>query len=190
MVLFLLGPSKWAHGYSPPTIPVWLHEHLPPRTTTAGGPPTPLEIRQALATRLGLDGHVAVIMESHADQAGESKAAKFSRLVQDEGVTRFAFYWPFGANRAGMDVEIGFVLERLRRKEILGEDVRILIEDDGSKRRAGGREAGTGNSVTFVSFEQGRRTRYYGDLVVYGAILPTWSDYGELLELLENIADE
>ncbi len=89
-----------------------------------------------------------------------------------------------------MDVEIGFVLERLRRKEIQGEDVRVLIEDDGAKRRAGGREPDDEGNTTFVSYEEGERTRYYGDLVLYQAILPTWADYGELLELLENIAGD
>ncbi len=190
MALFLLGPSKWASGCAPPTLPPWLQEHLTPRSTNSVEAPTPLEIRQALATRLGMDGYEIVVMESQEDRPGEAKAAKFSRMVRERGVTRFALYWPFGANRAGMDVEIGLLLERLRRKEIRGEDVRVLIEDDGARRRAGGREPSSGLSVMFVSFEPGHRTRYYGDLLLYGAIVPTWADYGELLELLENIAGD
>lgn len=189
MAVFLLGPSKWAQGYTPPTLPAWLNEHLP-SGKPVGGHPSPLAIRRALATLLGFDGLKVVVMEAHDDVPGEPKAAKFARLARDERVTRFVLYWPFGANRSGLDVEIGFLIERLRRKEILGEDIRILIEDDGSKRRAGGREPGEDGAITFVSYEEGHRTGYYGDLVLYGTILPTWADYGELLELIVNIASD
>jgi hypothetical protein len=129
-------------------------------------------------------------MESLPDMPGETKAGKFARLIRTERVTRYALYWPFGANRAGLDVEIGLILERLHREEILGEYVRVLIEDDGAGRSAGALEATSDGRVEFVPAERGRRTVYYGDLVQYGAILTTWADYGELFELLENIASD
>jgi hypothetical protein len=87
-------------------------------------------------------------------------------------------------------VEIGFLLERLAQEDIRGEDVRVLIEDDGSQRRAGGREPGPDGSITFVSFGEGGRTRYHGDLVLCRAVIPTWADHGTLRELLENIAGD
>ena len=121
---------------------------------------------------------------------GRPKSQKFARIVEDQGIGRFVLYWPFGANRSGLDVEIGFVLERLRRKEVLGEDVRVLIEDDGVKRRAGGREIGPDGAFGFVSLEEGERTWYYDDLLLYRALIPFWADFDELLELLENIASD
>ena len=130
------------------------------------------------------------VMEDFPDVPGQPKAEKFARIVEDQGVGRFVLYWPFGANRSGLDVEIGFVLERLRRKEILGEDVRVLIEDDGAKRRAGRREVRPDGRLGFVSLEEGERTWYYDDLVLYRALLPFWADYGELLEMQENIASD
>ena len=183
--LFLLGPSKWAQGYVAPTLPAWLQEHL-----SGKEPSSPLDIRRALAKRLGEEGHRVAVMESFPDVPGQPKAEKFSGIVEGQGVCRFVLYWPFGANRSGLDVEIGFVLERLRRREIRGEDVRVLIEDDGAKRRAGGREVRPDGTFGFVSLEEGERTWYYDDLVLYRALIPSWTDYGELLELLENIAGD
>jgi hypothetical protein len=189
VAVFLLGPSKWVQGFSPPTLPAWLHEHLPKIEGEAGSP-SPLAIRISLAARAAMDGHKIVVMESNDDVQGETRTGKFARLVRDQEVSRFALYWPHGANRSGLDVEIGFVLERLRRRELTGEDVRVLVEDDGAQRRAGGREPGLHGEVLFVSYERGHRTRYYSDLVLYGSILPTWADYGELLELVENLAED
>ncbi len=82
------------------------------------------------------------------------------------------------------------MLERLRRNEVQGEDVRVLIEDDGARRRAGAREVRPDGAFGFVSLEEGERTWYYDDLVLYRALMPFWADYGELLELLENIASD
>ncbi len=117
--LFLLGPSKWAQGYAPPNLPAWAYEHLP-KDPVAGGTPSPLDIRRALAARLGVDGHRVVVMETFPDTPGEPRTEKFSRLVEELEVRRFVLYWPFGANRSGLDVEIGFELERLRRRELEG----------------------------------------------------------------------
>jgi hypothetical protein len=129
-------------------------------------------------------------MESFPDLPGQPKVEKFARIVEDQGVGRFVLYWPFGAIRSGLDVEIGFVLERLHRKEIEGESVRVLIEDDGARRRAGGREVRPDGKFGFVSLERGERTWYYDDLLLYRGFIPFWADYSELLELLENIAGD
>lgn len=183
--VFLLGPSKWAQGHATRALPLWLQEHQPGKE-----PHSPLDIRKALAARLGEDGHRIAVMEAFPDVPGRPKSQKFARIVEDQGIGRFVLYWPFGANRSGLDVEIGFVLERLRRKEVLGEDVRVLIEDDGVKRRAGGREIGPDGAFGFVSLEEGERTWYYDDLLLYRALIPFWADFDELLELLENIASD
>jgi hypothetical protein len=88
VALFLLGPSKWASGYPPPSLPVGLHEHLP-NAMGSEQAPTPLDIRIGLARCVASDGHRVVVMEAHADRPGEPKAEKFSRLVRDEGAERF-----------------------------------------------------------------------------------------------------
>jgi hypothetical protein len=129
-------------------------------------------------------------MEEHADLQVETKASKFSRLVHDEEIDQFVLYWPFGANRTGLDIEIGFILEKLRRGEITGENVRVLIEDDGPRRRAGGEETAEDGTFTFVSYEKGHRSTYYGDLIPFGAILTGWASYEELFELLKNAATD
>jgi hypothetical protein len=187
VAIFLLGPSKWAIGYSPPILPTWLVRHIP-KGKGGAVTPSPFAVRKVLAGRLRLDGHKVIIMEEHPDLPGEPKAAKFSRLVRDEKVDRFVLYWPFGANRAGLDIEIGFILERLRRGEIVGEEVRVLIEDDGSRRRAGKVETKGVEAFTFVSHEKGHMTGYYGDLIPFRAILTTWANHEELFEVLRNIA--
>jgi hypothetical protein len=152
--------------------------------------PSPIAIREALKERLRLDGHRFVVMESCADLAGEAKAEKFARLIPEEGIREFVVYWPFGANRSGLDIELGFVLERLRRKEIDGRAVRVLVEDDGATRRAGGVEIDGNGDLAFVSYEHGGRTTYYADLARYRAIVASWADYAELVELLENAGSE
>lgn len=187
MSVFLLGPSKWAQGFTPPPLPHWLLEYVPSAGSPAV-PPSPLEIRKALASLIAAGGHHVVVMESYPDVPGEPNVDKFARLVSEQGITQFALYWPFGANRSGLDVEIGLVLERLRRKEIIGRNVRVLVEDDGVHRRAGEIKIDKNDDITFVSYEVGRRNRYYDDWLPYQAIITTWTDYSELREILENIS--
>ncbi len=89
--MFLLGPSKWAQGYAPASLPTWLHEHLP-KESASDAIPTPLAIRRALAARLGTDRHRIIVMESFPDITGEPKAEKFARLAGEGRETRFVRY--------------------------------------------------------------------------------------------------
>lgn len=189
MTLFLLGPSKWVQGYAPPPLPAWLQEALP-ESLPSSTIPSPLDIRKAFASLLATSGHRAVVMEAYPGTPGEANAEKFKRLVREQDVTQFVLYWPFGANRSGLDVETGFLLERLRRKEILGKQVRVLVEDDRTHRRAGEVEQLDQRGFTFVSYEVGRRNRYYEDWLPFQAIITSWTDYNELREILENIAGD
>ncbi len=111
------------------------------------------------------------MMELHPPLGGETHTALFQRLVRELPVGRFLLYWPFGAQRAGLDVEIGFLLSKLAGGVPL--DIRVLIE---SGTRAAGRVVGG----VFESVELGRRTRYYQDLVEYRCPVVEWEDYEAL----------
>ncbi|MCI4324034.1 MAG: hypothetical protein L3K03_08520 [Thermoplasmata archaeon] len=93
-------------------------------------------------------------------------------------------YWPFGAARSGLDIEVGFLLEQMDREkpEIEGEHVTVFYEDDGATRRAAGFRIGADGRMQFASLERTRRTHYYSDLVDLGGIAKDWENHGELVE--------
>lgn len=113
----------------------------------------------------------ASMMELHSTLGGETHTALFQRLVRELPVGRFLLYWPYGAQRAGLDVEIGLLLARLAGGVPL--DVRVLIE-------SGIHVAGRIVRGVFESVEVGKRTRYYQDLVEYRCPVVEWEDYGAL----------
>lgn len=87
-----------------------------------------------------------------------------------------AVIWPAGANRTGLDIEVGMWLERSRRREA---PLTLMFLQDRAARLTGGR---------MESQEQGARTRYYEDLLAYGAKAIVWSDWTELPDaVLANI---
>ena len=130
-------------------------------------------------------------MEEHADLQVETKASKFSRLVHDEEIDQFVLYWPFGANRTGLDIEIGFILEKLRRGEITGENVRVLIEDDGPRRRAVRGRNCRGRDLHVRLVREGAQVNVlWRYSIPFGAILTGWASYEELFELLKNAATD
>lgn len=124
-------------------------------------------IRKALASFLSENGWDALIMEGHERLPDETHAQHFRRIVSTKRTSYFV-YWPYGAKRAGLDVELGFILEELAKGEDSG--VRLFVEN-----KAGGIVLAAdshGNlEAYFVSKEKGRRTTYYEDLVRMGAII-------------------
>lgn len=84
-------------------------------------------------------------------------------------------YWPYGAQRSGLDVEVGFLLDAFGRGQ--SPDVRLFIE---AGKHAAGRILH--GQLTFL--ESGRRTRYYEDLSEYGCPIVEWGSYESLLGYL------
>jgi hypothetical protein len=88
-------------------------------------------------------------------------------------VNGYFVFWPFGAQRSGLDVEIGFLLALFAAGE--RPDVRIFVE-------TGATAAAHVENGSLRIFERGHRTRYYEDLVTYGSSIIEWTDCGELWE--------
>ncbi len=84
-------------------------------------------------------------------------------------------YWPYGAQRSGLDVELGFLLEALQRGE--SPDVRLFME-------VGRHAVGRILDGQMVFLERGHRTRYYEDLSEYGCPIIERENYQSLLEYL------
>lgn len=171
MAILILGPSKWRRGYRP-SLPEWVAEYLPERERpTRGRVLSPLGVRRALVSLLERAGCHATLMELHQRQAGETYTGLFHRLVRELPVDRFLLYWPYGSQRPGLDVELGFLLTRL--EDGVSLDVRVLVE-------AGAKAAGKIGGGDFVSLEPGRRTHYYEDLIEYRCHVVEWEDYSAL----------
>jgi hypothetical protein len=171
MSILILGPSKWRARHHP-TLPEWIPDFFPEGWSaqrTSGV--TPLDVRAALVGLLVRAGCEATMMEMHASRSGETHTGLFQRLVRELPVERFLLYWPYGSQRAGLDVEIGFLLAKL--EEGLPLDIRVLVE-------AGAHAAGRLVGTEFEALELGRRTRYYQDLVEYRCRVVEWEDYHAL----------
>ncbi|MGP8076425.1 MAG: hypothetical protein ACLP8Y_06825 [Thermoplasmata archaeon] len=162
---------------------------LPPGRTVEGeSTPTARDVRFGLVARLRLSNVMATALKLHHDRSGESPADKLLRVVQEGGVERYGIYWPCGAVRPALDVEIGWLLHSLQRKEIHGESIGIFYESNPKGRQAARERSVSGGRVVFESLERGRRTTYYRSLVDWGAIPIQWSSYEDLLEFLEVFA--
>ncbi len=137
-------------------------------------------IRRALASFLRENGWDAVIMEDHERLADETHSQHFRRIVSAMSTSYFV-YWPYGAKRAGLDVELGFILDELMKDE--NTDVRLFVESEAGRIVFAADEHGHPASY-FVSKEKGRRTTYYEDLIKMGAVMVEWKGYDELLSAL------
>ena len=188
MSLLLFGPSAWLKG-NRPTIPPWVAEVLPPgASATPSAPPSPKDVRFGLVARLRLAEVKATALELHHDRPDEDPADKLYRIVHDGTVDRFAFYWPFGAVRPPVDVEVGWLLHGLQHREVAGERVGIFYEWDPEGRKAAQERPTAQGKTVFESLEHERRTTFYQSLVAWGATPIPWSSYEDLLEFLEVFA--
>lgn len=188
MALILLGPSAWLRTYRP-VVPKWTAEVLPPGCSVEGvRSPTARDLRFGLVARLRLADLRATALELHHDRSKESPVDKLLRVVREGDIDHFALYWPYGAVRPALDVEIGWLLHSLQRKEIPGERVGIFYEWSPEGRRAAQERTRSDGHLVFESMERGRRTTYYQSLVDLGAIPIPWSSYEDLLEFLEEFA--
>lgn len=182
MTILILGPSKWRRGYSP-AVPSWVRERVPEGwPVRTSGLPEPLAIRAAVTRELQERGEAsATFMEQHNRLPGEKHTSLFSRIVREQRVNQYFLFWPYGAQRPGLDVEIGFLLLRMDQGEKL--DIVLFVE-------AGQKVAGKVENGLFVSRESTRRTHYYEDLMEFGASLVEWEDHGILWSSLMSYGKE
>ena len=136
----------------------------------------------------GSAGISATALELHPDRAGESSADKLLRSVKESGIDRYAIYWPYGAVRPALDVEIGWLLHGIQRKDVAGDRVGIFYESNPEGRRAARERPTKDGRMVFESLERGRRTTYYQSLVAAGAVPIPWAAYEDLLEFIEVFA--
>lgn len=185
MTILLLGPSKWLPGRSP-KFPHELRRALPPGWSLKAGSPSALDFRAALVGALQGSGHPATMLEMHPDVPGEAVSAKFLRIVQDPKapVDQFFLWWPYGAARTGVDVEIGALLVWLNESRVSPEAIRIFVEDDGRHRRAGTWTFDKDGTLGFAWKERTRRAGYYHDWTKFGILPLTWRNYEELVTAL------
>lgn len=183
MTILILGPSGWFPGKEPHDFDT-IYPLIPTGWTTAReGGLRPLDVRVALANILTQQGAPAMVMGAEEPRDPPNSTAKFLDLVRKHWVTEYYVYWPFGGARPGLDIELGFLLLQMGRGELRGEHVTVFFEDDRAQRRAAGLEINSKGELQFSSFErEGRRTRYYPDLISFGAIATAWRNTVELLE--------
>jgi len=183
MTILILGPSAWLPGKAPSRLED-LRPFLPSGwLAPVEGALRPLDVRVALANKLTQGGAPAIVMEAEEPRDPPNSTAKFLDLVRKHWVKEYYVYWPFGGARAGLDIELGFLLFQMGRGELTGEHLTVFYEDDGDQRRAASLGFTLQGELGFSSFERdGRRTRYYPDLVGFGAIAVGWKNIGELLE--------
>ena len=118
MTILILGPSQWLPSKQPPSLEV-LWGHLPAsRAPVSGRPPAPLDVRIALAEILSQRGVSAIVMEAEEPKDPPNSTVKFHELVEKHFVEDYYIYWPYGAARPGLDVELGFLLEQMWRREL------------------------------------------------------------------------
>lgn len=116
MTNLVLGPSRWRRGYHP-EIPPWVREFIPGRwAKTHKFSASPLDVRAALAGFLEESETSTTMMEAQVARPGETNMGLFQWLFRDLPVKRFLVYWPYGADRSGLDIEIGSLLTRLGDK--------------------------------------------------------------------------
>lgn len=182
MSILVLGPSRWKEGYTPVKLPPVEPLYVEGITGPAPEFNSPLAIRAELVWFLReVEGIRATMMELHAPKPGETHTALFKRLCEEAKVDGYFVFWPFGAQRSGLDVELGFLLWQFEHGR--SPDVRVFIE-------TGARAAARVEAGHLVALESGSRTRYYEDLVRYGASIVEWSDHDELLEAIYHNAHD
>ena len=170
--VFVIGPS-------------YVNAHSIYRTAiqTTGEKPH-LSARREFALGIRKLGVPAIIMEDVLSQAGEKNVELFRRIVDETPIRSFAVYWPLGARNVGLEIELGFLLDRLAERSLSAKDV-VLVAERGTIEIAG--EA-TPEPV-FAFDAQGERSRYHEDLVAYGCPQLMWSTHAQLLNHVFSVAD-
>ena len=184
MTILLLIPSEWLPGRRPPLLEQ-LRASLPATwTARSSAVLCPLDVRVVLANALTVRGVPAIVMEAEEPKSPLVLTQKFHELVEKHRVDEFYLYRPFGAARSGLDVEIGFLLEKMggEKPKLPADRVTIFYKDDGEERRAAEVRFGLGGRLEFVALEASRRTKYYVDLVRFGATAVGWRDHVELID--------
>lgn len=176
MSILVLGPSKWRAGAGP-RIPAWVGDTLPdPWGRREPGRLQPVDVRAAIVGHLTSCGQAATLMEAHPRRPGEAHSELYRRMVRARRIRRYFIYWPAKAQRAGVDVELGFLLNELLSGKDL--DVRVFVESTAGRVRYG----------SFESCEAGARTRYYEDLLTLGCPIVEWRSYRDLWRALRHHA--
>lgn len=178
MSTLLLGPTSWARDYVPVSESLPVVAETDGSDVARGSVSSPLEIRRRLVRDLGLAGLRFAIMEDTPDAGGELLTTKFHRILGEGDFEQVSIYWPAGANRSGLDVEIGFLLSMLQRQELRPESVLLEIQTKCVDFRE--------NDIVFL--EEGKRTQYFLDLFRFECPILVWSTYEELLENLRASA--
>ena len=178
MSVLLLGPTGWARDYVPVSESLPVVAETDRSDATGGSVLSPLEIRRHLVRDLALAGQRFAIMEDTPDVGPELLTTKFHRILGDSDFEQVSIYWPAGANRSGLDIEIGFLLSMLQRHELRPESVLLEIQTRCVEFRE--------NDIVFL--EEGKRTQYFLDLFRFECPILEWSTYEELLENLRASA--
>ncbi len=185
MTLILLGPSAWLHT-TRPRIPPWVVQILPPGVEARpGAGPNAKDVRFGLVARLRLANVHATALELHPDRTGEAPVDKLLRVVEDHHIDQFAIYWPYGAVRPALDVEIGWLLHAMQRGEIPGDQVGVFYECGPEGHKAARERTTADGRLVFEALEHEKRTTAYQTFVSRGALLIPWSSYEDLFEFLE-----
>lgn len=172
----VLGPTKWKSETKRPDLdPDRLGTLLPPSwELQARDPPAPVDVRAAAVGLLQARGRDATLMEFHDRADGESNTDLFHRIRRDEEVDRFLVYWPYGAQRTGLDWELGLLAGEISRGETSASSVTLLVEDDAASIDPAAGE--------LESHERGKRTRYYNDLIEHGCPHAIWNGHEAFFE--------
>ncbi len=108
--------------------------------------------------------------------------------MREASVQRFAIYWPGGAVRPAVDVEIGWLLRSVQDGKVSADGVGVFYEWNPDGRCAARERPTPEGGAVFESLERTRRTTYYQSLVALGAIPIPWSSYEDLFEFLKTFA--
>lgn len=177
MAWMILGPTKWGPGNRPsPLTRGMLDPHLPPGWEPPQSP-RPIDVRAAAKGILRNQGRLAVLMEEHETREKESNTDLFHRVRQEAGVTRFMVYWPAGAQRTGLDWELGILTSEISQNNLDPDRILLLVQEAAASIRT--------DSGELESHERGQRTRYYNDLVQHGCPFALWRDHAGFLDAVQ-----
>lgn len=180
--ILVLGPTKWVRGHKP-ELPRRLVELLPASWVRRGSDGLwPIDVRAVLAGHLRKDGHEAILMEADPRQGREPHLRHFARLVREHLNGRYFVYWPGKANLHGLDWELSHLGTRIEDRILQAEQVHVFPEEEVVEFDL---DAGQ-----LIFREEGGRTFYDEDLLLWGCRIHPWSDYYLLLEKVREYGSQ